>query len=725
LIKYDYTVTVTGNTAKLDKDIYLFRGNKNVHYYFAIKNASFNFKGTTDLIEKTNAINAAVTVVKPNAVEVANAIAPVENGKIHLKVTEDLIDEEVEVGDFDLVFDLFDDTDGAVTIPKVIGQFHVLERPCTTPISELVATNTTNEVDQALTDYAIVTYAEPVASTNADGTFAKKTWVAKEKITTAELNRMEEGISDVSSQCKDIAKKIDEIASSGGSGGSSGTTTSDYDTEISLPFTASKDTDVKVVFSKGDEISNPSYTNEVSGNTPNDFDVQKYGSPTDYTLENVTEDGINCLKFQYTGGVHYYRLYSKQDTSKKYGSDIYFVYMKIKLVGDADATYLPQAMTHISYNTTSIQGFNGVSQLEDQLKNITDWQELCIAGKVAQNDNYMNLKPYIGFSQITGTVYIARMCLVNLTTQGLESKTKDELLEMARSGRFDNGGSTSTTEFSCTVTNGSVTEDITPFTDTGVTKYYTVSNGNTFSVSKRTEYGMPSIQVFIKSSTATEIEDSDIKINTRFKGKKVIFEGDSITDYDYLEGYNNKSWANYLTTILGMNLVSNGAVGGSLLTHSNEADGYSVQQRIANITYDSNTKLFLIHAGTNDWGQAKTLGEIDSTDISTICGALNNIIDKVQTNCPKATIVIISPIHRQSDHGGFLNNSANYSLYDVAIAYEKICKRWGVKFINGLEIGLNALNSNNLATNYLDGLHPTPIGHKIMAVEFARKIATF
>lgn len=205
MIKYDYEITVNGNQAKLNKDIYLFRGNKNVHYYFAVKNASFNFKGSTDLIEKTNAINAAVTVIKPNNVEVASAIAKVENGKIHLKVTEDLIDEEVEVGDFDLVFDLFDDTDGAVTIPKVIGQFHVLERPCTTPISELVATNTTNEVDQALTDYAIVTYAEPVASTNEDGTFAKKTWVPKEKITTAELNRMEEGISDVSSQCKDIS----------------------------------------------------------------------------------------------------------------------------------------------------------------------------------------------------------------------------------------------------------------------------------------------------------------------------------------------------------------------------------------------------------------------------------------------------------------------------------------------------------------------------------------
>lgn len=205
-MKYNYEVSVNENRAKLNKDIFLFRGNRNIHYYFSIKGARFAFKKEGDLIENANAIYAAVTVIKPNGVEVANAIAPVENGLIHLKVTEDLIDEEVEVGDFDLVFDLFDDTDGAVTIPKVIGQFHVLERPCTTSIGTLsVATNTTNEVDYALTDYAITTYAEPVASTNEDGTFAKKTWVPKEKITTAELNRMEEGISDVSSQCKDIA----------------------------------------------------------------------------------------------------------------------------------------------------------------------------------------------------------------------------------------------------------------------------------------------------------------------------------------------------------------------------------------------------------------------------------------------------------------------------------------------------------------------------------------
>lgn len=203
MIKYDYTVTVTGNTAKLDKDIYLFRGNKNVHYYFAIKNASFNFKGTTDLIEKTNAINAAVTVVKPNAVEVANAIAPVENGKIHLKVTEDLIDEEVEVGDFDLVFDLFDDTDGAVTIPKVIGQFHVQERPCTTSIGTL--SGNVNVVNQAVVDLAIATQEnEQLIVVDDDGKYVKTTWVKGDKISIERLNKIEEGIEKNSTQYKDI-----------------------------------------------------------------------------------------------------------------------------------------------------------------------------------------------------------------------------------------------------------------------------------------------------------------------------------------------------------------------------------------------------------------------------------------------------------------------------------------------------------------------------------------
>ena len=208
MIKYNYEVSVNENRAKLNKDIFLFRGNRNIHYYFSIKGARFAFEKEGDLIENANAIYAAVTVIKPNGVEVANAIAPVENGLIHLKVTEDLIDEEVEIGDFDLVFDLFDDSDGAVTIPKIKGQFHVQERPCTTSIGTL--SGNVNVVNQAVVDLAIATQEnEQLIVVDDDGKYVKTTWVKGDKISIERLNKIEEGIEKNSTQYKDIAKQIE------------------------------------------------------------------------------------------------------------------------------------------------------------------------------------------------------------------------------------------------------------------------------------------------------------------------------------------------------------------------------------------------------------------------------------------------------------------------------------------------------------------------------------
>lgn len=208
-IKYNYEVSVSDNKAKLNKDIFLFRGNRNIHYYFSIKGARFTFsKENENLLESSNAIYAAITVIKPNGVEVANAIAPVEDGLIHLKVTEDLIDEEVEVGDFDLVFDLFDDNEGAVTIPKIKGQFHVQERPCTTSIGTL--SGNVNVVNQAVVDLAIATQEnEQLIVVDDDGKYVKTTWVKGDKISVERLNKIEEGIEKNSTQYKDITNKIE------------------------------------------------------------------------------------------------------------------------------------------------------------------------------------------------------------------------------------------------------------------------------------------------------------------------------------------------------------------------------------------------------------------------------------------------------------------------------------------------------------------------------------
>ena len=122
------------------------------------------------------------------------------NVKVILLIKKELIDEDTELGDYTIQIRLFDESKTSViTLPPVNNCIHIMR-----PIFEKVD-GSTNVVDEAAVDEAIVTYSEPMEAIASDGTFAKKTWVAKEKITTAELNRMEEGIAYNNSQYKDIA----------------------------------------------------------------------------------------------------------------------------------------------------------------------------------------------------------------------------------------------------------------------------------------------------------------------------------------------------------------------------------------------------------------------------------------------------------------------------------------------------------------------------------------
>lgn len=306
-IKYNYEVSVSDNKAKLNKDIFLFRGNRNIHYYFSIKGARFTFsKENEDLLESSNAIYAAVTVVKPNGVEVANAIAPVEDGLIHLKVTEDLIDEEVEVGDFDLVFDLFDDSDGAVTIPKIKGQFHVQERPCTTSIGTL--SGNVNVVNQAVVDLAIATQEnEQLIVVDDDGKYVKTTWVKGDKISVERLNKIEEGIEKNSTQYKDIAKEIEDITTTGLTSGQITALDNMFkicaysSSDISLQYNAFKtafgisgsDTPITKQYTITNNLSNCKSSNSNTSIKENTSYVATITADNGYTISqiNVTMDG--------------------------------------------------------------------------------------------------------------------------------------------------------------------------------------------------------------------------------------------------------------------------------------------------------------------------------------------------------------------------------------------------------------------------------------------------
>ncbi|MGQ4524980.1 SGNH/GDSL hydrolase family protein [Intestinibacter bartlettii] len=761
MIKYDYTVTVTGNTAKLDKDIYLFRGNKNVHYYFAIKNASFNFKGTTDLIEKTNAINAAVTVVKPNAVEVANAIAEVENGKIHLKVTEDLIDEEVEVGDFDLVFDLFDDTDGAVTIPKVTGQFHVLERPCATPISELAATNTTNEVDLAVADCAIATYAEPVASTNADGTFAKKTWVAKEKITTAELNRMEEGIAYNNSQYKDIVNElgrdsegnpidmgtiatnirgaIKELKDNQGNSGDGSSYT--------LPIaTSTKLGGVKPV----------NKTNEMTQEVGVDVEGKLYTKPTmNGTGSTTTEDiataestfSASVIDLQkistgsYKGNHNTVMFVATANTTLSVGSD--------DLLGNFCSYMISTAVVAPMENFTEEDGIITLTRNPNYTGTVAFMNGRC--GFTANLEKDKTYTFHVDNISCNFYLFAVENLPYSDNTLGPGDLLKSTIIT---------GGSNITYTFTPSknykflrIACNSLPATITRATlvEGSVAGEYGGSK-QTYSLKTREIKYLKNIKnincvgtgdFYVSPVAITEINDiktEDGAIKTYATNKVYVNFGDSIWTFttgegsignlsDYMQKYCGGTWYNLATGGTTMAIRTGGAAGYDIFDFCNLADcvvsgDFSEQKAFTGATTNisnvdnvdwNKVDYITVSYGTNDLAFGGTIDNASNLyDKSTVCGALRYAIKTISSAYPKIKFKVLGIIYRHAD--GIDNSTIVEWNNKIKLA----CEYMGAEYIDIRS--LCGINEGNYSSYSYDGTHLKGAGKDAYAKGFASTI---
>lgn len=493
-------------------------------------------------------------------------------------------------------------------------------------------------------------------------------------------------------------------------------------TEISLPYTANNgDINVKLTFSNGVNNSLKGI-NRIGGvNTEHWTDVQ-YSNFTDHSIENVVLNNKDCLKSiynsngDYTSGYHV--ITSKNSDGVVYNhTHKYFIYLEVFVESVLGAN------TKIidSMNTVDTSYLNTMVKLNSQLNinNHTTWQTLAVVGSPADyNTNQINLR-----IQNDGVIYIANPVFIDLTLNELETKTFDELKTMAQNGDFNDSGNTDM--FSAIINNGSKSIVIEPFVNKTITKTLTVTNGSTLTISRNGGYSTANVSTFIKGTDIPKVQDCQLVINTRFRGATVVFEGDSITDSDFSESYGGKSWADYLSSKLQFGTVVNPSLGGSTISNTHANEGGQVVTRITNTNYPSDTKLFFLFAGTNDWNNNVALGTTDSTDSSTILGALNNCIDAIQTKLPEATIVVMTPMHRS---GTRTATRTAGTMMDVAKGYEAVCERWGVDCVNTLKtFGINAYNSNVATKYYIETegqLHPLPDGHKRIAVRMAGIIST-
>lgn len=226
----------------------------------------------------------------------------------------------------------------------------------------------------------------------------------------------------------------------------------------------------------------------------------------------------------------------------------------------------------------------------------------------------------------------------------------------------------------------------------------------------------------------------------QWKGKKVAFLGDSITDKQRIG--TQKCYWEYLAEMLGFEAFSYGING-------NQMDGLLKQAQQLLQEHGQDIDAIIVFAGTNDFNAGVPIGkwfeEIKrdapmpngkkaertyrdmTTDTTTFCGRINRLMDYLKTNFPTQQIILLTPLHRGFAQFGENNvqpeesfaNSKNLFISDYVQTIKEAGNVWAVPVIdlNSLS-GLYPMNNSHIPYFHdgeTDRLHPNAEGHKRMA----------
>ena len=195
-------VTVNNDTATIDKNIVLFRGDREVEIRFTVMYEGVKYRKNSgeNVIEDVNATYGQM-VIQNDATEtpVVSLVTPTENGTIIFKFTKEMIDEIPELGTYDFQIRLFDDSQTSRITTPIVNDGILIKEPLS------MEEPGSNEVGIALVGTARITQEEYLAPFDELGNYNETTWATGDIITSGKLNKLEDGITGVNQKVENIA----------------------------------------------------------------------------------------------------------------------------------------------------------------------------------------------------------------------------------------------------------------------------------------------------------------------------------------------------------------------------------------------------------------------------------------------------------------------------------------------------------------------------------------
>ena len=207
------------------------------------------------------------------------------------------------------------------------------------------------------------------------------------------------------------------------------------------------------------------------------------------------------------------------------------------------------------------------------------------------------------------------------------------------------------------------------------------------------------------------------------KGKKIIYDGDSIAESRTGSASNNGGgYAKLIADSVGGVYVNQAVGGARLTTASNGAAYHSVVDNLPNLPKDGD--LYCFEGGINDYWTPKALGSGSKTDFTgtldtnTICGALETIFRYALNNFVGKAICFVITHKIQST--AYVENTNGDTFENYRNAMVGICQKYSIPYYDAFsESGLNGWNTaqNNAyltsnSSGAADGIHPNEEGYK-------------
>lgn len=201
---------------------------------------------------------------------------------------------------------------------------------------------------------------------------------------------------------------------------------------------------------------------------------------------------------------------------------------------------------------------------------------------------------------------------------------------------------------------------------------------------------------------------------------KINFLGDSITEGHGVEA--SESFVGLIAAQTGA-LCRNYGIGGTRIAKQripseNPRWDLDFCSRVEQMNPDAD--IVVVFGGTNDYGHGDAvMGTMTDRTPNTFYGALHTLYTSLLTKYPDSVIVVATPLHRLNDGIGISPSGLYvlpYPLIDYVNVIREVAEFYSLPVLDlyanaGLQPKVDIINQKY----FLDGLHPNPAGHRVLA----------